>query len=93
MADAMNLRRKALEGLRQWRRDGARYPLELSADASYFKLFMVDVGLLACACGMDVVRDLRPCPRAAPHGAPLYPCEHPVRAHRSAYNTDGFRFP
>ena len=35
-----------------------RYPLELSTNASYFKLFMSDVGLLARACGMEVVRDL-----------------------------------
>lgn len=38
--------------------DEPRYPLELSADSSFFKLFMSDVGLLTCACGMDVVRDL-----------------------------------
>ena len=38
--------------------DEPRYPLELSADASFFKLFLCDVGLLCCACGLDVVRDL-----------------------------------
>ena len=35
-----------------------RYPLELSVDISYFKLFMSDIGLLSCACGMEVVRDV-----------------------------------
>lgn len=35
-----------------------RYPLELSADASFFKLFMNDVGLLSCACGVSVVREM-----------------------------------
>lgn len=35
-----------------------RYPLELSADSSYFRLFLCDVGLLTYLAGMDVVRDL-----------------------------------
>ena len=43
--------------------DEPRYPLELSADASFFKMFMGDVGLLSHLCGMDVVRDLA-CDRA-----------------------------
>lgn len=34
------------------------YPLELAADSSYFKLFLCDVGLLTCMCGMDVVRGI-----------------------------------
>ena len=33
-------------------------PLKLEENRSFFKLFMNDVGLLSCACGMDVVRDL-----------------------------------
>lgn len=35
-----------------------RYPLELSVDPSFFKLFLCDVGLLAHMCGLGVVRDL-----------------------------------
>lgn len=38
--------------------DEPRYPLELSADSSYFKLFLCDVGLLTYLAGMDVVLDL-----------------------------------
>ena len=38
--------------------DEPRYPLELSADSSFFKMFMCDVGLLSHLCGMEVVRDL-----------------------------------
>lgn len=38
--------------------DEPRYPLELSVDSSYFKLFLSDVGLLTYLAGMDVVRDL-----------------------------------
>lgn len=34
------------------------YPLELAMDSSFFKLFLSDVGLLTCMCGMDVVRNL-----------------------------------
>lgn len=33
-----------------------RYPLQLSMKPSYFKLFQSDVGLLACASGMETVR-------------------------------------
>jgi predicted AAA+ superfamily ATPase len=33
-----------------------RYPLQLSKKSSYFKLFQSDVGLLACASGMETVR-------------------------------------
>jgi predicted AAA+ superfamily ATPase len=33
-----------------------RYPLQLSMKSSYFKLFQSDVGLLACASGMETVR-------------------------------------
>lgn len=35
-----------------------RYPLELSVDPSFFKLFLCDVGLLTHMCGLEVVRDL-----------------------------------
>lgn len=35
-----------------------RYPVELAVDSSFFKLFLVDVGLLTCLCGMDVLRDM-----------------------------------
>lgn len=35
-----------------------RYPLMLSMQSRLFKLFMNDVGLLTCMCGMNVVRDL-----------------------------------
>lgn len=35
-----------------------RHPLLLSLESSYFKLFLSDVGLLTCLCGMDVVRDV-----------------------------------
>ena len=35
-----------------------RHPLRLSENRSLFKLFMNDVGLLAAACGMEVVRDI-----------------------------------
>ena len=35
-----------------------RYPLSMSVDSSFFKLFMSDVGLLTYQCGMDVVRDI-----------------------------------
>lgn len=38
--------------------DEPSYPLELAADSSFFKLFLSDVGLLTCMCGMDIVRDL-----------------------------------
>lgn len=38
--------------------DEPRYPLEFSADSSFFKMFMRDVGLLSHLCGMEVVRDL-----------------------------------
>ena len=33
-----------------------RHPLKLSENRSYFKLFLDDVGLLSCMCGMDVVK-------------------------------------
>lgn len=36
--------------------DEPRYPLALSSNSTLFKLFMNDVGLLACASGMDTVR-------------------------------------
>jgi predicted AAA+ superfamily ATPase len=35
-----------------------RHPLLISMMSSYFKLFLSDVGLLTCLCGMDVVRDM-----------------------------------
>ena len=35
-----------------------RHPLILSENRSYFKLFMNDVGLLSCACGMDVMKSI-----------------------------------
>lgn len=35
-----------------------RYPLMLSMNSRLFKLFLDDVGLLTCMCGMDVLRDL-----------------------------------
>ena len=35
-----------------------RPPLALSRKSSLFKLFASDVGLLACACGMDVTREV-----------------------------------
>lgn len=35
-----------------------RHPLILSENRSFFKLFMNDVGLLCCACGMDVVKGI-----------------------------------
>lgn len=35
-----------------------RHPLLLSKKSSYFKLFLSDVGLLTCLCGMDVVRSM-----------------------------------
>ena len=35
-----------------------RYPLMLSMNSRLFKLFLNDVGLLTCMCGMDVIRDL-----------------------------------
>lgn len=35
-----------------------RYPLKIGLEASKFKLFSSDVGLLTCQCGLDVVRDL-----------------------------------
>lgn len=38
--------------------DEPRYPLMLSMKSRLFKLFLNDVGLLTCMCGMDVVRDL-----------------------------------
>jgi predicted AAA+ superfamily ATPase len=38
--------------------DEPRYPLMLSMNSRLFKLFLDDVGLLTCMCGMDVVRDL-----------------------------------
>lgn len=38
--------------------DEPRYPLMLSMKSSLFKLFLGDVGLLTCMCGMDVVRNL-----------------------------------
>lgn len=34
------------------------HPLRLAEERSYFKLFMNDVGLLSCACGMDVVKSV-----------------------------------
>lgn len=36
--------------------DEPRYPLVLARNSTLFKLFMNDVGLLACASGMDTVR-------------------------------------
>lgn len=38
--------------------DEPRYPLMLSMNSRLFKLFLNDVGLLTCMCGMDVIRDL-----------------------------------
>lgn len=38
--------------------DEPRPPLAISQNSSLFKLFMSDVGLLACLCGMDVTRDM-----------------------------------
>lgn len=38
--------------------DEPRPPLAISRNSSLFKLFMSDVGLLACLCGMDVTRDM-----------------------------------
>ena len=38
--------------------DEPRPPLALSRKSSLFKLFLCDIGLLACACGMDVTRDM-----------------------------------
>ncbi|NMM94752.1 ATP-binding protein [Bifidobacterium oedipodis] len=38
--------------------DEPRYPLMLSMNSRLFKLFLDDVGLLTCLCGMDIVRDL-----------------------------------
>lgn len=38
--------------------DEPRYPLELGANPSFFKLYLSDVGLLCAACGLEVVRDL-----------------------------------
>lgn len=38
--------------------DEPRYPLMLTERSNLFKLFLNDVGLLTCMCGMDVVRDL-----------------------------------
>ena len=38
--------------------DEPRYPLMLSMNSRLFKLFLNDVGLLACMCGMEVIRDL-----------------------------------
>jgi predicted AAA+ superfamily ATPase len=35
-----------------------RYPLQLSMKAPFFKLFSSDVGLLACASGMEAVRKI-----------------------------------
>ena len=35
-----------------------RHPLKLSENRSLFKLFMNDVGLLCCACGMEVVKGI-----------------------------------
>lgn len=35
-----------------------RHPLLLSLMSSYFKLFLSDVGLLTCLCGMGAVRDI-----------------------------------
>ncbi|NMM98057.1 ATPase AAA [Bifidobacterium sp. DSM 109959] len=38
--------------------DEPRYPLMLAERSNLFKLFLSDIGLLTCMCGMDVVRDL-----------------------------------
>ena len=38
--------------------DEPRYPLMMSMKSRLFKLFLNDVGLLTCMCGMDVARDL-----------------------------------
>lgn len=35
-----------------------RHPLKLSENRSYFKLFLDDVGLLTCMCGMEVVKGI-----------------------------------
>jgi len=35
-----------------------RHPLKLSESRSYFKLFLDDVGLLSCMCGMEVVKGI-----------------------------------
>ena len=35
-----------------------RHPLKLSENRNYFKLFLDDVGLLSCMCGMDVVKGI-----------------------------------